>query len=102
MQRSSKIGEKQKKDDFFSFSLFLFFSSLSLSFFSLSAWTKQKLHSKQKLFRFTKTRKEEDKRRKDDKDEDELKKKKKRARRKKKKKISTTTSQNQHHKKKKK
>ena len=41
-----KIGEKQKKDEFFSFSLFLFslFFSLSCFLFSL-VWTKQKLHS---------------------------------------------------------
>ena len=42
-ERSSKLGEKQKKDEFFSFSLFLFFFfSLSLAFFSLSRLDKTK------------------------------------------------------------
>ena len=105
-ERSSKLGEKQKKDEFFSFSLLFsfFFFSLLLSFLSRLDKTKTSL-SQKLFFRFRLTRKEEDKQHEEDKDKDELKKKKKRARRKKKKKkkkISTTTSQNQHHKKKKK
>jgi hypothetical protein len=105
MQKARKFfGEKQKKDEFFSFSLLFsfFFFSLLLSFLSRLDKTKTSL-SQKLFFRFT-TRKEEDKQHEEDKDKDELKKrKKKRARRKKKKKkISTTTSQNQHHKKKKK